>query len=102
MLIRDINAPVNRTCEGCIVLLEYDADLLANSAPLDEIHPAASYHLSLCSKCSSGIDEWLRFLGAGNTARDPGHRGRRKSIIMFVQFPCYSKQDGGHQNQHNG
>jgi hypothetical protein len=52
-------ASIQLTCEECFVLLEYDAELLASGAALDEIRPAVSYHLSLCSECQAKIDEWL-------------------------------------------
>jgi len=79
LLLRcDANTPVNLTCEECFVLLEYDVDLLANGAALDEILPAASYHLSLCSECKAKINEWLKDLSEGGTARDSRDRMRRR------------------------
>ena len=66
LLTGDSSIPVNLTCEECFTLLEYDAELLVNGAALDEIRPAASYHLSLCSKCKTKIYGWLRNLDEGN------------------------------------
>lgn len=63
LLTRDGDTPVDFKCEECFTLLEYDAELLAGGAALDEIRPAVSYHLSLCSKCQAKIDEWLRSPG---------------------------------------
>ena len=56
-------APVQLTCEECFALLEYDAERLVGGAAIDEIRPAVSYHLSLCSKCQAKIDEWLGKIG---------------------------------------
>jgi hypothetical protein len=52
-------APVQLTCEECLALLEYDAELLVGGVAIDEIRPAVSHHLSLCSECQAKIDEWL-------------------------------------------
>ena len=64
LLIHDPTTPVQLTCEECFSLLEYDAELLANGAALDEIRPVASHHLSLCSKCKAKINAWLGKLDA--------------------------------------
>jgi len=54
--------PVRLSCEECFALLEYDAELLANGAALDEIRPAVNHHLSLCRTCRAKFDEWLEEL----------------------------------------
>ena len=59
LLTRDSKKSAQLTCEECIALLEYDAELLINGADLDDVRPAVSYHLSLCSECQAKIDEWL-------------------------------------------
>ena len=64
LLTRDSKKSAQLTCEECIALLEYDAELLINGADLDDVRPAVSYHLSLCSECQAKIDEWLEKLGA--------------------------------------
>ncbi len=53
---------VQLTCEECFALLEYDADLLAAGAALDEVRPAVIHHLSLCSACQAKFDSWLENL----------------------------------------
>jgi hypothetical protein len=50
---------IQLTCAECFALLEYDADLLAAGAALDEIRPAVIHHLSLCSACQAKFDGWL-------------------------------------------
>jgi len=69
MLTRDAGTSAQLTCEECFVLLEYDAELLSNGAALDELHPAIRNHLSLCSKCKTKIDEWLRKPGTPRAQR---------------------------------
>ena len=59
LLTRDSKKSAQLTCEECIALLEYDAELLINGADLDDVRPAIIYHLSLCSECLAKIDEWL-------------------------------------------
>ena len=59
LLTRNAEKPVQLSCEECFALLEYDAERLVSGAAIDEIRPAVSYHLSLCSKCQAKIDEWL-------------------------------------------
>jgi hypothetical protein len=62
LLTRNAGTQVQLTCEECFALLEYDANLLAGGAALDEVRPAVNYHLSLCSKCQSKFKEWLQEL----------------------------------------
>jgi hypothetical protein len=59
LLTQDSRKSVQLTCEECFALLEYDVDLLVDSAAINEIRPAIIYHLSLCSECLAKIDEWL-------------------------------------------
>jgi hypothetical protein len=64
LLTNTPEAPIQLTCEECFSLLEYDVELLVGGAAIDEIRPAVSHHLSLCSECQAKIDEWLGKLGA--------------------------------------
>jgi hypothetical protein len=72
LLTCDANATVDLTCEECFTLLEYDTELLVSGANLDEIRPAASYHLSLCSKCKTKINGWLKGLDEDDASHNPG------------------------------
>jgi hypothetical protein len=62
LLTNASDAFIQLTCEECYTLLDYDAELLASGAILDEIRPAINYHLSLCVDCRTKIDEWLEKL----------------------------------------
>ena len=59
LLTRDASMPVQLTCEECFALLEYDAELFASGAALDEIRSIVNRHISLCSACRAKFDEWL-------------------------------------------
>lgn len=59
VLTSEPDKAVQLTCEECFALLEYDADLLAAGAPLDEVRPSVTHHLSLCSTCQAKFDGWL-------------------------------------------
>jgi hypothetical protein len=50
---------VHLTCDECFMLLEYDADLLAAGAQLEQIQSAVSQHLALCSECRQELSERL-------------------------------------------
>jgi hypothetical protein len=76
LLTRDAGMPVQLTCEECLTLLEYDAELLASGAALDEILPVTSHHLSLCSKCKAKINGWLKGLDEDNASHNPYNRRR--------------------------
>ena len=62
LLTHDARKPVQLTCEECFILLEYDADLLARGASLEEIRPTVEQHLSHCSTCRAKFEEWLKEL----------------------------------------
>jgi hypothetical protein len=59
VLASESEKSVQLTCAECFALLEYDADLWATGAPLDEIRPTVIHHLSLCSVCQAKFDDWL-------------------------------------------
>ena len=43
-------------------LLEFDAELLADEAELDELKPIIDYHLALCSPYKEQLEDWLEKL----------------------------------------
>jgi hypothetical protein len=59
LLVNESEGSVQLTCEECFILLEYDADLLAAGARLDEILPSIRHHLNLCAKCQVRFDDWM-------------------------------------------
>ena len=61
LLTNESEGFVQFTCEECFTLLEYDADLLAVGADLDEIQSSVSRHLNLCTKCQTKFDDWLEY-----------------------------------------
>ncbi len=62
MLVRNTKTPIQITCAECFSLLEYDANLLAAGASVDELHSSIRHHLSLCSGCESEFGQWLEKL----------------------------------------
>jgi len=62
LLMRGAHVPIHLTCEECFALLEYDAEILANGAALDEIRPSVRRHLSFCPECRTKLDGWLEAL----------------------------------------
>jgi hypothetical protein len=48
---RDCKEDIPITCDECFLLLEYDADLLANGTQFDELQPVIKKHLQLCTGC---------------------------------------------------
>ncbi len=60
LLTRSADKPVELNCAECFALLEFDAELLKNGVPLEEIRSAASHHLSLCQACQTDFDEWMK------------------------------------------
>ena len=49
------------TCEECFMLLEYDAELLAAGAQLEQLQLAVR-HLALCSECRQELSQRLEKL----------------------------------------
>ena len=62
LLTRDADKPIQLTCEERFALLEYDAELLAGGAALDDIRSSVNQHLSLCPMCRTKFKEWLEEL----------------------------------------
>jgi len=60
LLTQNPGSDVHLDCEECFALLEYDADLLAAGAALDDIHRAVSRHLAICSACKTEFDDWQK------------------------------------------
>jgi len=75
LLTRDAGKPVQLTCEECFALLEYDAELLANGAALDDIRPSVNQHLSLCPMCRAKFKEWLEELDGAQSHLPSVDRG---------------------------
>ena len=63
LLTQNPDSNVHLNCEECFALLEYDADLLAAGAALDDIRRAVSRHLAICSACKMEFDDWQKNLG---------------------------------------
>ncbi len=67
---RKAGKPVHLTCEECFALLEYDAELLAGGAALDDIRAAVNHHLSLCPTCRTKFEKWLEELNGAPSHPD--------------------------------
>ena len=59
ILSRDQEKPAALNCEECMLLMEYDADLLSAGASQEEIIHIVNQHLSICSTCRDKFDDWL-------------------------------------------
>ena len=58
LITHDHNQSFQPTFEECTELLEFDTELLADGAELDEIKPTIYYHLALCSPYREQLNDW--------------------------------------------
>lgn len=59
---RNLKDNMHLTCDECIMVLEYDADLLVAGAHFDELQTAIRNHLALCSECQVELADRLEKL----------------------------------------
>ena len=59
LLMSQSKEPIQLTCEECLVLLGYDADLLASGIAPDEIYPSVHHHISFCTTCQTKFEHLL-------------------------------------------
>jgi hypothetical protein len=55
--ISDGNSEIHLNCDECILLLEFDADLLVEGVQFSELQPAIRKHIRLCSECRKSLSD---------------------------------------------
>jgi len=59
ILTKDGKQSISINCEECVLLMEYDADLLAIGEADDEVMTIINQHINICSTCRNQLDDWI-------------------------------------------
>lgn len=60
LIMDDMENTIQLTCDECIAILEYDANLLAAGVSIEKIRHSISHHLAHCTTCKIKYDKWLK------------------------------------------
>jgi len=59
ILAKDDKQSVSINCDECLLLIEYDADLLAAGDADDDVMSIINQHIMICSTCRNKLDDWI-------------------------------------------
>jgi hypothetical protein len=59
ILAKDGKQTVSINCDECLLLIQYDADLLAAGEADDQVMSIINQHIKVCSTCRNKLDDWI-------------------------------------------